>query len=64
MMSTELSVKEIGRRIFFVRAHRVIMDSDLADLYDVLPKQLNLAVRRNIDRFPETQRRIKGLRDE
>jgi phage regulator Rha-like protein len=52
MMSAELSVKEIGRRIFFVRDHRVMMDSDLADLYGVLTKQLNLAVRRNEDRFP------------
>jgi phage regulator Rha-like protein len=53
MMSTELSVKEIGQRIFFVRGHRVMMDNDLADLYDVLTKQLNLAVRRNFDRFPD-----------
>jgi len=52
-MGTELSVKEIGRRIFFVRGHRVMMDSDLAELYGVLTKQLNLAVRRNVDRFPD-----------
>ena len=30
-----------------------MIDSDLADLYQVLTKNLNLAVRRNLDRFPE-----------
>jgi phage regulator Rha-like protein len=49
----ELSVKEIGQKIYFTRGHRVMLDSDLADLYRVPTKQLNLAVRRNEKRFPE-----------
>ena len=51
-MNSELLVKEIGQRIYFIRGHRVMFDSDLAELYGVETKQLNLAVKRNIDRFP------------
>lgn len=39
-------------RIFGVRGKRVVLDSDLAKLYEVLPKRLNEAVRRNANRFP------------
>lgn len=52
-MSVELSVKEIGQKIYFIRNHRVMLDSDLAKLYDVETKALKRAVRRNIDRFPD-----------
>ena len=52
-MSGDLSIREIGQRIYFIRGHRVMLDTDLADLYQVLPKALNQAVRRNRDRFPE-----------
>jgi hypothetical protein len=44
---------EISQRIFFIRGHRVMLDSDLALLYEVRTKNLNKAVRRNITRFPE-----------
>lgn len=37
----------------FVRGERVLLDSDLADLYGVRTKVLNQAVKRNIERFPE-----------
>ncbi len=43
----------IERRIFLVRGQKVMLDSDLAELYQVLTKNLNLAVRRNIKRFPD-----------
>jgi len=52
-MSTAMSVKEIGRRIYFIREHRVMLDSDLAELYGVETKALKRSVRRNIERFPE-----------
>ena len=42
----------IDRRIYMVRAKKVMLDSDLAELYRVTTGNLNLAVRRNIDRFP------------
>jgi hypothetical protein len=42
---------EIARRIVVVRAHKVMIDSDLAQLYGVSTKRLNEQVRRNSDRF-------------
>lgn len=42
----------IAELIRFVRGQRVILASDLAKLYAVPTKALNLAVKRNIDRFP------------
>ena len=54
-MSDELAapVEIIERRIYVIRGHKVMMDSDLADLYQVETKALNRAVRRNPERFPE-----------
>jgi ORF6N domain-containing protein len=46
-------VELIERRIYLIRGQKVMLDSDLADLYQVTTGNLNLAVRRNIDRFPE-----------
>ena len=42
----------IQKRIFIIREKRVMLDSDLAFLYEVEPKRLNQAVKRNIKRFP------------
>jgi ORF6N domain len=43
----------IERRIYLIRGHKVMLDSDLADLYQVETKALNQAVKRNQDRFPQ-----------
>ena len=43
----------IMRNILVIRGQRVLLDSDLADLYQVETKALTRAVRRNPDRFPE-----------
>ena len=43
----------IRQKIYFVRGHRVMLDSDLAELYGVATKTLTQAVRRNIKRFPD-----------
>jgi hypothetical protein len=43
----------IERSILMVRGHKVILDEDLAELYDVEIRVLNQAVKRNIRRFPE-----------
>ena len=43
----------IMSKIYFIRGHKVMLDMDLAKLYDVDTKQLKRSVRRNIDRFPE-----------
>ena len=45
--------KPIETLILTVRGHRVILDADLAELYDVPTKVFNQAVKRNADRFPE-----------
>jgi len=43
---------EIGSRIFMLRGKEVMLDRDLAELYQVETKVLNQAVKRNIKRFP------------
>jgi len=47
-----IPVESIASRIFLVRGQKVMLDSDLAELYGVTTSALNQAVRRNIDRFP------------
>ena len=42
----------ITQRIYFVRGARVMLDADLARLYGVATKNLNKAVKRNVERFP------------
>ena len=51
-----ISQKQIENRIFTIRNIQVMIDSDLADMYQVETKVLNQAVKRNIDRFPENFR--------
>ena len=46
-------VERIERKIYFIRDQKVMLDSDLAELYEVQTKILNKAVKRNLDRFPE-----------
>ena len=46
-------VEIIERRILLIRGHKVMLDTDLAALYQVPTGALNQAVRRNLDRFPE-----------
>lgn len=43
----------IQKRIYEIRGVRVMLDFDLADLYQVETKVLKQSVRRNLDRFPE-----------
>lgn len=44
---------DIVSKIFIVRDEKIMLDSDLAELYGVETKYLKRQVRRNIDRFPE-----------
>jgi hypothetical protein len=48
-----VSVTLIERRIYLIRGKKVMLDSDLAELYGVATKVFNQAVKRNIDRFPD-----------
>jgi len=52
-MNNELiPIQIIENKIFLIRGQRVMLDSDLAELYGVETKRLNEAVKRNIERFP------------
>lgn len=48
-----LPVETIERKILFLRGQKVMLSRDLAVLYEVEPRVLIQAVKRNIDRFPE-----------
>lgn len=54
MVKTENSLinDKIDRAILIIRGHRVMIDSDLADIYGVKTKRLNEQVKRNMSRFP------------
>lgn len=54
-MSKELTIsqKQIENKIFVFRDTQVMIDRDLADMYQVETKVLNQAVKRNIERFPQ-----------
>ena len=49
----EISISHIENKIYTLRGLQVMLDSDLAELYQVEPRVLNQAVKRNSERFPE-----------
>jgi len=65
---SRIAVERIESAILFLRGHKVMLDSDLAALYGVTTFNLNKAVKRNAERFPEdfvfrlTAEEAKGLR--
>lgn len=48
-----LSEETISNKIYFIRNQKVMLDSDLASLYQIETKVLKQAVKRNLSRFPE-----------
>jgi hypothetical protein len=52
MTSPLIAVDALSDRIHLVRGQRVMLDSDLAELYGVTTKRFNEQVKRNIERFP------------
>jgi hypothetical protein len=48
-----MNIRSIQNRIYQIRGERVMLDRDLAALYEIETKALNLAVKRNIKRFPK-----------
>jgi len=46
-------LKPIESLILTIRGHKVMIDADLASIYDVETRTLNQAVKRNIERFPQ-----------
>ena len=63
-----ISTKEIRNLIYSIRGRQVMLDSDLASLYQVETKNLNKAVKRHIERFPVsfcfqlTEEEVENLR--
>ena len=68
--SLALSTDNLKSRIYTIRGMQVMLDEDLAELYNVETKALNQAVKRNIKRFPEnfmfqlTDSEYKSLRSQ
>jgi hypothetical protein len=52
-VKTFMPQERIERSILLIRGLKVILDKDLAEMYDVETFNLNKAVKRNIDRFPQ-----------
>jgi phage regulator Rha-like protein len=52
-MKELIPVEIIEKKIYLIRVHKVMLDSDLAELYGVETKRLNERVRRNLKRFPD-----------
>ena len=67
-MASNALALQVERRIDMIRAEKVMLDYDLAALYGVPTKSLNLAVKRNAARFPNdfmfqlTRAETEGLR--
>ena len=67
-MKDLIALEIIEKKIFLIRGHRVMLDSDLAELYEVSTGNFNKAVSRNLDSFPSdfmfqlTESEYKSLR--
>jgi len=48
-----IPMERVENRILAIRGHRVMVDTDLAEVYGVPTKALNQAIKRNADRFPD-----------
>ena len=65
-----LEIVPVEALIQLIRGQRVILDADLARIYGVPTKQLNQAVKRNLDRFPADfafqlgPQEVEGLRSQ
>ncbi len=66
----EVTIHSIQSMIYTVRELQVMLDRDLAELYQVETKVLNQAVKRNIERFPDkfrfqlTKQEFKNLKSQ
>jgi hypothetical protein len=52
METNEIELTEIEPKIYLIRGHKVMLDHDLAELYQETTKRLNQQVTRNLKRFP------------
>jgi len=69
-METTVPTEVIERKILLIRGHKVMLDSDLAELYEVATKVLVQAIKRNVKRFPSdfmfqlNNQEVAGLRSQ
>lgn len=49
---TLVAPESVAKRILLIQGHKVMTDTDSADLYGVPTEALNQAIRRNLERFP------------
>ena len=69
-MTELISIETVANKIFFIRAVKVMLDRDLAELYGVETKVLKQAAKRNIKRFPPdfmfelTKEKLKNWRSQ
>ncbi|WP_031526071.1 ORF6N domain-containing protein [Dyadobacter crusticola] len=65
-----MDLQIIQNKVFVIRGSRVMLDYDLADMYEIETKVLKQAVRRNMNRFPAdfmfelTQKEYQSLRSQ
>lgn len=52
-MDVTVPMEVVKGKIYLIRGQKVLLDSDLAELYGVTTANLNKAVKRNIERFPD-----------
>lgn len=52
-MEELIPAEVIERKIYLIRGHKVMLDKDLASLYDVKPIRLREQIKRNLKRFPD-----------
>ncbi len=54
-MSKEITIPDeiITSKIYLIRNQKVMLDNDLAELYQVETRRLNEKIKRNVERFPE-----------
>lgn len=52
-MDVTVPMEVIRAKIYLIRGQKILIDSDLAEMYGVETKNLNKAVKRNISRFPQ-----------
>ena len=53
MGNKDVSIEVVATKILLVRGKKVMLDKDLAQLYGVKTRDLNKAIKRNRDRFPD-----------
>ena len=53
LIKSVIADEAIINKIYLIRGKKVMLDKDLAEMYEVETRVLNQAVKRNIERFPE-----------